>query len=248
MKRIFGLFLLFLITLGVTSCFRTNGGKTIVYGDFRYKINNETKDVMLIGFSKEGEKKETIVIPSHIEGIKVSSLGYKMDFLLDDSIDGNWTHEFKSVKLKTLYINGSIEYDYDNIFFRNSQNNFPNLVNVYDATEMLFVNYNSTNYWIHDYYIDYYLGKERDYECNPANVVYYLDGKVYFIDDCNNSLTNVIPPEPYKEGYNFVGWYKERDYINKWDFENDIIPAKEYDNDGNYIFKQTSLFGKWEKN
>ena len=89
----------------------------------------------------------------------------------------------------------------------------------------------------------------------PANVVYYsidwytssIENVPYFVDDCDGTLVNVIPPTPYRKGYTFTGWYKEEQCINKWDFEKDIIPAKEYDEEGNYINKETKIYAGWEK-
>ena len=82
-----------------------------------------------------------------------------------------------------------------------------------------------------------------------ANVVYYLNDDTedtFFVDDCDGTIVNVVPPNPIREGYKFKGWYKEKECINKWDFEKDIIPSKEYDKDGNYIFKETAIYAGWE--
>ena len=67
-----------------------------------------------------------------------------------------------------------------------------------------------------------------------------------FVDDCDGTIVNVVPPNPIREGYKFKGWYKEKECINKWDFEKDIIPSKEYDKEGNYIFKETAIYAGWE--
>ncbi|WP_035375910.1 InlB B-repeat-containing protein, partial [Haploplasma axanthum] len=69
----------------------------------------------------------------------------------------------------------------------------------------------------------------------------------FFVDDADGTKVNVIPPDPYKEGYNFMGWYKELEGINKWDFENDIIPSKQYDEEGEYQFIETKIYAKWER-
>ena len=52
---------------------------------------------------------------------------------------------------------------------------------------------------------------------------------------------------PQREGYKFIGWYKEKDCINEWNFENDIVPAKVYNNVGEYQYYETILYVKWEK-
>jgi uncharacterized repeat protein (TIGR02543 family) len=86
------------------------------------------------------------------------------------------------------------------------------------------------------------------YNYTPANVAYYLDEEeLCFVDDADGTKVNVIPPIPHREGYEFVGWYKDLSFNEPWDFENDVIPAKEYDQDGNYIFKETRIFSKWKE-
>ncbi len=44
-----------------------------------------------------------------------------------------------------------------------------------------------------------------------------------------------VPTEPTKEGYIFDGWYKEESYINKWNFEIDVVK------------KDITLYAKWIK-
>lgn len=58
----------------LSSC--TNGGFTKTSGYFTYKINSKTDEVLLIGLSKEGQKQETIVIPSIIDGKKIGRIGH----------------------------------------------------------------------------------------------------------------------------------------------------------------------------
>ncbi len=78
-----------------------------------------------------------------------------------------------------------------------------------------------------------------------ANVTYYVNNEIYWIDDYDNEIIKYKPNDPIVEGKTFDGWYKDIEYTNKWDFENDIIPAKEYDNDKNYIYKETKLYAKF---
>lgn len=92
------------------------------------------------------------------------------------------------------------------------------------------------------------LGHLDRYNYVPANTVYYLSddlNDVFFIDDADGTTVNVVPPNPYKEGYEFVGWYKVLDGIEPWDFENDLVPEKIYDIDGNYIFVETKIYAIW---
>lgn len=92
-----------------------------------------------------------------------------------------------------------------------------------------------------------------------ANVMYYSSEYDYqsdycfFVDDVDGKTISVIPPDPCREGYKFMGWYKEQERINKWDFENDVVPKKKYDENGKYIYMEddkytgTILYAKWEE-
>lgn len=69
----------------------------------------------------------------------------------------------------------------------------------------------------------------------------------YWVDSYDNETIQFIPPEPQREGYTFEGWYKEKECINKWDFEVDKtkeeIPLKETSYD---FYSGTYLYAKWQ--
>ena len=96
----------------------------------------------------------------------------------------------------------------------------------------------------------------------PANVSYYYNcenpknGGYYWIDDCDyGGKIEFIPPEPEREGYEFDGWYKEPECINKWDFETDTLPEKQTEMQENLygeeeevtVYQETILYAKWIK-
>lgn len=83
-----------------------------------------------------------------------------------------------------------------------------------------------------------------------ANVVYLLNyetnNEYYYVDYYEySSLIEYVPPIPTREGYEFNGWYKEVECINKWIFEEDKMPETEFDNDGELVFVETQLYAKW---
>ena len=79
-------------------------------------------------------------------------------------------------------------------------------------------------------------------------IEYYIgENDFFFLDDADGTKVNVVPLTPYKEGYEFKGWYKDLEYNNPWDFENDIIPRKQYGEEGNYLFIETKIYVKWEE-
>ncbi len=247
-KRKIGLLSLGGLLIFLASC-TSNGGFTKESGDFKYKINTSTGEVMLIGFTDEGAKKETIVVPTMIDNRKVTLLAYMTDFLFDDgtgtwkaNFDGSYTSIYFHSFIKYRSINSGCDLIHSGTsgnkkFFGSytnymSQNYDPNLC--YTPRSVIYDNLDS--YFIQDY--------------NSSNVVYYLnDGtnKTFFCDDADNAKVNVIPPDPYRDNYNFTGWYLEPECKTEFDFENYIIPKKEYDSDGDAIYNETKIYAGWEK-
>lgn len=93
--------------------------------------------------------------------------------------------------------------------------------------------------------------EDSDYSFNRANVSYNYNydespnGGYYWIDDYDGEIISFVPPTPTRDGYTFIGWYKEPECINKWNFNEDIVPSKEFI-ENEYIFKETILYAKWE--
>ena len=77
-----------------------------------------------------------------------------------------------------------------------------------------------------------------------ANVCYYYnlqESDYYYVDYYDaDSLIEFIPPDPFNEGYIFGGWYKEKECINKWDFEKDTVSLEEDE-------IEIKLYAKWIK-
>ena len=104
-------------------------------------------------------------------------------------------------------------------------------------------------YFKHEDYLKYnYL----DY-VYPANVSYYLNYEIaghdgyHWIDDYDyGARITYIPDDPIREGYAFVGWYKEEECINAWDFELDTLPEAILDEEtGEPVYQETKLYAKW---
>ena len=64
---------------------------------------------------------------------------------------------------------------------------------------------------------------------------------LYWIDYVNDGDKVMKPTDPYIEGYRFIGWYKDSEYNNEWNFEEDTINKIE-----NQDVWQT-IYAKFEK-
>ena len=69
-----------------------------------------------------------------------------------------------------------------------------------------------------------------------------------------------IPEDPSREEYEFGGWYKEAECINKWDFDKDTLPEEQLEEveveatlheeaytEMRQVYQETKLYAKWIK-
>ena len=241
--------------ISLSSCAKY--GLTRTSGYFKYKVS-ESGEILLVGLTKKGQQQETIVIPSEIDGKQVYRIG---EPYWEYPGSYHWKCDFKSDNLKCLYINSNASPNLDEDNFYADLSKLENVFwgSKYDSIEIIQCSpknksiYVSTTCYEYNEFsgIHYDIqGRVKDYSyIKVANVVYYLNDDTkdtFFVDDCDGTIVNVVPPNPIREGYKFKGWYKEKECINKWDFEKDIIPSKEYDKEDNYIFKETAIYAGWE--
>ena len=102
----------------------------------------------------------------------------------------------------------------------------------------------------------YYLnsGYEQESCIKKANTAYMFNYEgspnedYYFINDFERGgLIENTPYEPFREGYEFCGWYKESECKTKWDFITDVLPEPTYDENGELEYVETKLYAKWNK-
>lgn len=239
------------------SCTR-NYFTIITSGDFVYTTSSTAEGYCkIIGLSSEGREKEVIVFPSIIDGYKVAGIGAigghgcnrghrSGDFIITNTQKIYFTSSYSfdynqhfGISFQLLSSDLKVDFYIPSLIEKNADYFYGNAENLYDG-----VYYGANKIYTNGSFYDEY---HEEYELEQANVIYYVDNEVYFVDDCDGTVVNVNPPTPYKEGYNFVGWYKDRGCVVEWDFENNKIPSKIYDVEGNYVYKETSIYAKWEK-
>lgn len=70
---------------------------------------------------------------------------------------------------------------------------------------------------------------------NGFTVKFDTDGGSYIQPVKVMHSEKLSPPLPYKEGYTFMGWYKDRDKTVKWDIKNDSVEGS------------MTLYAGWER-
>lgn len=195
------------------------------------KLEQSEYYVQLRELSEEGKQQKYIVVPKEIDGYPVKYIGY-------NNIAGGMQGEWNSDVLNKIYFSQSYTILSDGCI-----GTCPNL------EKILFVEKKHMS--VHFFEKHYHPIANDAIAGNKANVTFYYNYpeapnmSVYWIDDLDNEIIEVIPEAPIREGYIFDGWYKEPKGINPWDFETDIVPAKEYDENGEYIYHETCLYAKW---
>lgn len=252
MKKIIILIAVLSLVFMLTSCF-PNGDyfRSKVSGDFVYShasVSNPDENVAIIGLSEEGKKKETIVFPTSLDGYNVSKVGA---YLVKRSSGPIIFKNARNIYFTNISFRTYNEFEYDknvelNIYIGGGFSwyipNFPTNKNY--PNSKVFV---TKKYYDRERKFTYF----NKYNYIPANITYYLNDEydnIFFVDDVDGKLVNVIPPNPIRDGYKFVGWYKDTEGTIPWNFEKDTVPKKIYDENGEYIFKETKIFAKWIKN
>lgn len=182
--------------------------------------------IAIIDLTEEADQKDRIIIPETIEGKPVVSVGMAgFMFMYDIGDSANYTKLYLPKTLQGIIVKA--KEDVAKMFFMEEPNEMfgANTSKKFFTTEEIYEKYN---------------GKEDSIKVEVANIQYVVDDEIYFIDDYRESKGSLIlePPIPQKDGYIFEGWYLEKEYINKWDFDNDLHTYDETQ-------KVTFLYGKW---
>ena len=249
-KKMYLIIILVILLVSLVSCKFLKADYPIYNGEFEY--SSET----IIALTEEAKIKDIIVFPSEIDGVVVQQIGLNTSY-------GKSRTDFDNAAFTKVYLNSNIKMITKD--FLDQPKSFELYIssyvdNEYDISYIIYrmghsmdFSFDNTKiycpYYLYDAicYLMRHMCEEKDI-C-IANVLYCLnDGtdKVFFVDDCDNTKVNVTPPNPTRKGYKFIGWYKETECINEWDFKNDIIPAKQYDTNGDYLLKETKIYAGWE--
>ena len=240
----------------LTSC---SDGKLPEYESTYFKYAVETKEDgskvgYLTGFTELGLEQTHLILPEELDGIKIRGFGY--DYTKEfvwGTLEEGW-EGLTNLNLKKFYINEDNEkrewikgYNYGylsncNFVYWRSKNSIDIHMAVSNDSILgynLYLNESSSliNYGIlaNVSYMYNYEGAENE--------------GYYWVDSYDQSLIEFIPPEPQREGYTFVGWYKEEECINEWDFKVDITKEEIYPSTISRFeeYPGTYLYAKWNE-
>ena len=251
-------FLFVLVLVGATMHCATYVPITYEYGDYFYCISGE--EAVILGLTEEGMAKQYLIIPKEIDGRK-TSVG-DTDIIDRRAIErkiGNRVSNFRNENLKKIFLSTETPVNrwgwMQNSVFDNLRRDSQTVFYIGEITERYSGTEGLTSLCQSNVYDFGFYGLEsgKVYKKNmltPANVAYKYNfdgaenGGYYFIDDYDGTVIEFVPPDPTRQGYVFGGWYKEKECLNVWDFETDVVPPKNAENNV-WTFAETVLYAKW---
>ena len=240
------IFLAFLMFLSLSGC--TQIKKYHYSGDFKYYVTyigydgNETKNkkdykdayATIIKLSSQAKKKKYIIVPETIDGFKVKRITFDKEKWESDSLKKVF------IPFKARVDNKKFDYNFIVIMLADENDQ-----DIYTYDDVYVTSYYKNNKF------QYFAPFTNNCYANLSYMYNYdtdINYGYYWIDRVNyGKLINYIPEDPVRDGYTFGGWYKEKECLNKWDFDIDVIPQLTEEERFNRIEPETFLYAKWIK-
>ena len=209
-----------------------------------YTAIENKDDTRILGLTDKGKEQEYLVIPESIDGRRVSRVGCTNDLEANrvEELYGETYSDFQSEKLKKVFITSNVEM-YSGWGRSRAFEKAPNFKG------LLYVKNDYDSIKFEHYTISKITNRQWHTQANVSYFYNYGNAEnagYYWIDNCDyGSKIEYIPENPKRVGYEFAGWYKEEECINKWDYETDTLPEKRETEGGGIIYQETKLFAKW---
>ena len=247
-------------------------------GYFTYYYNNNKDAIILSELTELGRQQNVLVIPEEINGTKVTALSKWTLHMWDAGLV--WESENLE---KVFFTTDSVGVEHG--IFKKCPNLRKLILTAYDgdnprtgvgarrnSDRYLYISKKAFERYLSRLVSNMIISKEEALDTNhsinsiqAANVSYYYnydtdknDG-YYWIDDVEyGEKKEYIPSDPVREEYEFGGWYKEAECINKWDFQTDTLPEEQFEEveveatlyeeaytEMQQVYQETKLYAKW---
>ena len=242
-------------------------------GDFRFYYAEEIDGYALVGETAEGRKKEVLYVPAFYEGKAIKLLSYAFPILVGHDIKclrgapplKKIYYPYTIIPYEFGTTPGFSTRDglIDAFYTSNDEDSLKYAIRI--TVVNLFVSAKG-----YEYLTNYFATKkaegsiifestqyntERIYRANTAFMFNYENGAggtespnegYFFINEFEaGGLIESPPYAPTREGYEFLGWYKEPECVNIWNFDTDTLPEAKYNEEGEALYQETRLYAKW---
>ncbi len=186
--------------------------------------------VLVYGFTSRGKKQERLDIPRTIDGYPVKQMGRaQLAWSPEDNDPICFPSTLKKLfvfetleKIENVQNPGKVSFD----LMACADKLFPS--DIADAGARTFV-YKS----LYDKTLEFFNSRENPsnyptYDDIPANITFMNnypledDGGHYRLDNIEGEECIIEPPAPELEGYEFNGWYTDKECKDKWDFSTSL--------------------------
>lgn len=232
-----------LISMLCSGCKTTTIQTTLYDATFVAKVlNGEEVAVGTLSGTGIKENKSAYFIPERIDKYLVVQMGYESGLI--GRGNGTFSQSSDSVRVDTLYAPYTIRSIYDGYLMWAGENF--KLMYCGDVVDLSIIDQKNDE-------VLFYVPRVRYQEFDEvfsgdksylrmANVVYdlnYDEHSFYYVDyvEMEDKIKNT-PLSPVREGYQFDGWYKEKECIIKFDFASDSVSVNENG--------EMRLYAKWK--
>ncbi|MCL2062580.1 MAG: InlB B-repeat-containing protein [Firmicutes bacterium] len=205
-------------------------------GFFKYRIEDD--GVRITDLTAKGYEQEILIVPTTINGKPVVKL-----LTLSVGFSGAY---IRDTQLRKVYIQHNVRDS--NYFFTHQKNLEKIIVLSYedgDSSEdylscgKAYVRKEEVKPFLPPIY-SANISFKYNYEFAPRNGYHWIDDLDY------GSKIVTVPENPVRAGYSFLGWYKDTDCTEKWDFAKDTTVEAIVDLDGKPVYQETVLYAGWQ--
>ncbi len=226
---------------------------------FSCRYSEDKSEITILELTELGRQQEILVIPAAIKGVPVVQLGSYIS-----GCTRGERYRIESQRLKKLYFfadnfflkhaliyvpNATVVACGNIQKFNSDMENWRQLKINYRLDENAPILKNWSEYWT-SILDSYNVGCEKrimpvlyenDFSDFPeyvaANVRYYIDNELSYIDYIDSQEKYILPKIGNRDGYTFDGWYTEKECINKW---NEEVPQ--------FYEEELNLYARWLEN
>ena len=218
----------------------------------RFPKNKADEVVAIIRLTEFGQEQETIDIPRMIDGKEVWYIGYGIIKGLP-AMGSNQPYPITSPNLKKMYIHDNIICIEDGVFLSTSDEWDIMLCSEVDNLDIEMDTIVRGTIYIYKFLYDKAVEELQQSGISdptygerilPANIAFLnnysdiINSGYYRLDNIETGNKIPHPPNPEREGYEFIGWFIDPDCTNIWDFNNE----KEIENGDEF-----RLYAGWQQ-